>query len=194
MIEPNWGTSFIEAVFGDTKQRAPYKAIVKFYGDRTTKRSKVPLINHIEEGLLVLDALCASKATKDAFCLHPMFQHDDDLMANYHRIKEFDPQVMALVMEYRARANESLSNRVSWSRGDFAKWNGGPPTPGPLPEVRDMLIADKVQNYADFITYHLDSHPRGPELGFYFRTWLGALGVTPAQYEELVRIMKEKDE
>lgn len=153
-----------------------------YYGGRTAKRSGVPLINHIHEGLDILARLHATDATKRAYCLHPMFQADADLIKNAWLTASelsLDPWVMTLVMEYRSQANAWLSDKV-WT----ANFNdGGPglvqikglPSPGPLPQVRDMLIADKVQNYRDFCTYHQATHPRRRELIRYFEQWLAVL-------------------
>lgn len=170
------------------------QAVADFYGAQVAHRSQVPLINHIKEGLIVLDAIGATQAAKDAYCLHPLFQPDDGLVDNLHRAGEFDPYVMVLVMEYRARANAALSDRVTWHRAGHAQWNGPPATPGPLPEVRDMLVADKVQNYADFLIYHANSHVRAQELDFYFRHWLDALGISKIRYNELAQRMKAQPE
>ena len=47
----------------------------------------------------------------------------------------------------------------------------------PLAEVGDMLRADKVQNYKDFLLHHRDTHPRADALHRYFRQWLQRLSV-----------------
>lgn len=164
-------------------------AIEAFYGNRTAERSGVPLMNHIWEGLHVLKAIGASQAAKDAFCIHPLFQADDDLKEHLGLLQGFSPYVMMLVMEYRSFANAALSKRVAHNRG-FSQWIGELPSPGPLPEVRDMLIADKVQNYADFRIHHLGKHERSAALDFYFKLWLEMLGVDRSQYNELVEKMK----
>lgn len=166
-----------------------FEAIAAFYGDKKAQRSRVPLINHIKEGLRVLDAIKSTQAAKDAFCLHPLFQADDDLAANLQRVGEFSPYVIALAMEYRNQANAALSDRVILRR-DTPEWVGPPASPGPLAEVRDMLIADKVQNYADFLLYHEDTHARSAELDLYFRHWLQVLGINPIRYGMLVIRMK----
>jgi len=168
---------------------AAFKAAADFYGDRRARRSQVLLLDHIVEGLTVLDTIKATQAAKDAFCLHPLFQGDADLVANMGRLAEFSPTVAALVMEYRSQANSALSDRVVLQRGQPV-WIGAPATPGPLPEVRDMLIADKVQNYADFLIYHADTHPRSAELDFYFKHWLTQLHIGRNKYANLVERMK----
>jgi hypothetical protein len=53
-----------------------------------------------------------------------------------------------------------------------------------------MLIADKVQNFKDFRTYHADSHSRRQELDVYFRQWLAALGMSMEQFSELCAVIE----
>lgn len=167
----------------------PLQAITDFYGERRAERSQVPLINHIKEGLVILGEIGASEEAKDAFCLHPIFQSDADLANNIQRAREFPAYVMTLVMEYRLRANAALSDRVILVR-DTPTWTGHLATPGALPEVRDMLIADKVQNYADFLLYHNGTHARSAELHYYFKHWLAQLHITPERFRNLVTTMK----
>lgn len=175
------------------KDTVEYKLISKHYGDRVAKRSQVPLINHINEGLVVLDAIGASYASKRAFCLHPLFQADADLEENCHRSVFMAPDIMMLTMEYRSVANEFLSDKmddiviedISWGIADAARVI----RLSPLQEVNDMLIADKVQNYKDFVTYHQKTHARTSELDDYFNMWLDRLGVSDKQYGELCKLI-----
>lgn len=156
-----------------------YDAIAKLYGERTTKRSGVPLMFHIDEGLFLLDLLGASELAKRAYCLHPLVQADADLAASFARIGELtdDPRVLVLVMEYRNIANATLSTRPIASAAEIPL--------SPLADVNVMLVADKVQNYKDFILYHRATHPRSDALDRYFHRWLERLGVSPTQREEL---------
>lgn len=85
-------------------------------------------------------------------------------------------------MEYRSQANAWLSDKVIkvplMGIGPTTHCvPNGVPTPGPLADVRDMLIADKIQNYKDFIIYHRGTHPRSDELDTYFEAWLRVLRV-----------------
>ena len=89
-----------------------YQLIKKFYGDRVAKRSQVPLINHIDEGLIVLKAIGAVETTKRAFCLHPLLQADADLQENYYISSFVDHHALLLAMEYRSVANEFLSDKM----------------------------------------------------------------------------------
>jgi hypothetical protein len=161
-------------------QRCPeYLAIAAHYGTRTTRRSGVPLMRHIDAGLAILTHIGANERAMRAFCLHPLVQADAELAASYPRLGELsdDAHVIALALEYRHIANATLSARAITCIEDIPL--------SPLHEVNDMLIADKVQNRTDFEQYHLATHPRSAELHRYFQLWLARLGVSEARYREL---------
>ncbi len=160
------------------KDSVEYKLIARHYGDKCAKRSGVPLINHIDEGLLILKEIGAVETTKKAFCLHPLFQADEDLLENYYMASFVEPYVLLLTMEYRNIANAYLSDKID------TDW---PLKLSPILEVNEMLIADKVQNRKDFITYHYCTHERKDELARYFNKWLNALNVSPDTYMNLCR-------
>ncbi|GAB4212529.1 MAG: hypothetical protein OHK0022_48480 [Roseiflexaceae bacterium] len=163
-----------------------YQAIRTFYGERRTQRTGVLYIQHINEGLLVLEAIGATLAARRAYCLHPIVQGDTELAAAFlpdsvlHQYP-IDLYALALAMEYRSVANSYLSQRTIASLDDIRL--------SPLDEVQQMLVADKVQNRKDFERYHRDTHPRARELDTYFRNWLAVLGVSEQRYEELVRLL-----
>jgi len=146
-----------------------YKVIKNFYGNRVTKRSGVPLINHINEGLLILDYLDATIATKRAYCIHPIIQSDVDLKNNLWHLFGLDTYTIILAMEYRKTANAYLSRRKINSIDEIEL--------SPLEEVNQMLIADKIQNRKDFDLYHNGIHPRSKELDEYFQNWFNRLGI-----------------
>lgn len=176
-------------------ESAEYKAIKEFYGDRTAKRSGVPLINHIHEGIMVLELFCATDAAKRAYMLHPMFQNDDELGSvgvNFaNRNPDADPFIIMLAMEYRARANGWLSNKVEDKNNPtFNGW----PSAGAIREVKLMLIADKIQNRKDFELYHEATHERSEELDAYFRIWLEVLGVSEERYQAIKEILQAHSE
>ena len=165
-----------------------YQAIQAFYGDRRAKRSGVLYIQHINEGLLVLDAIHASQNACEAYCLHPIVQGDRELTIAFQPTSvlyhyPIDLYPVALAMEYRWVANSYLSQRAIQSIDEIRL--------SPLPEVQQMLIADKVQNRKDFERYHRDTHPRARELDRYFRNWLTALGITESRYQELAQRIDE---
>lgn len=159
-------------VAGRFTETREYRAVSAFYGDRRAARSGVHYMHHIDEGLAVLRALGATDRAWRAWCLHPLVQPDDCLAVWYPRVAEItdDPRVLTLALEYRNIANAYLSHRVVSSPDEIAL--------GPLPEVADMLRADKVQNYKDFLLHHRDTHPRRAALDRYFRLWLARLGLS----------------
>ena len=153
--------------------------ITDFYGDKRAKRSGVPLLNHVKEGAFLLNGLGAPEACIVAFILHPMFQPDSDLSKNFHILANLDSLVVACILEYRNIANASLSKMVyrDYSR-DWAPLSLKRPIKlSPLGGVNQMLVADKVQNYKDFLKYHRGTHERSDELEFYFNEWFRALGI-----------------
>ncbi len=154
-----------------------YEIIKRYYGDQRTERSKVLLINHIDEGLQVLEAINVSEETKRAYCLHPLFQDDTDLNENKALFTRIEPRVIALVMEYRNIANAYLSKRKI-SHLDEIKLS-------PLEEVNQMLIADKIQNFKDFMQYHFGKHERSQELFEYFKNWFEKLKIPSAIFEAI---------
>lgn len=176
-----------------------YERIVEFYGDRTAKRSGVPLINHINEGVAILNKLEAHPDVKEAFCIHPMVQADEDLKANYMDLingtgrKAYLPirsNVIGLALEYRNVANNFLSDQIetgpnSWGREET--YSKKPMRLSPLPGVNLMLVADKVQNKKDFVLYHQATHARSRELAYYFDLWLTVLNISPEHYQELIK-------
>lgn len=156
-----------------------YRAIAAHYGERRAERSRVRLIEHVDDGLCILAAIGSTERAMRAFCLHPLVQADADLAASYPRIMELtdDLHVAVLVLEYRNIANATLSMRTIARAADIPL--------SPLAEVNHMLVADKVQNRSDFLRHHAGSHPHGAELDRYFRMWLERLGIDEARYAEL---------
>lgn len=159
-----------------------YRRIAEHYGPRKTRRSGVPLMRHIDQGVAILRAIDATETAMRAFCLHPLLQSDADLAANYERIGSLaaDPWVIVLALEYRNIANAALATRVIARADEIAL--------SPLGEVNQMLIADKVQNRSDFLKHHAATHPRSAELTRYFELWLARLGVDEQRYKKLVRV------
>jgi hypothetical protein len=163
-----------------------YQLIQQVYGTQTAERSKVPLLNHIDEGLLILDLIKASLVAQQAYCLHPVFQSDEALSQNcsYLTDPSIDRMALALTFEYRNIANQYLSKR---SILDISEINLSP-----LAEVNHLLIADKVQNRKDFELYHQYTHPRSKELTQYFNNWLRRLGVSETDYSQYVTLLKSQ--
>lgn len=165
-----------------------YQMIAAAYGSNRTERSNILLINHIDEGLSILDKLGAYDTAKRAYCLHPLVQGDEALVRFLTESPEWERKfgtinanALVLAMEYRAVANVALSTRLEiLDCPDLINL-------GPLPEVAQMLVADKVQNRKDFETYHKGTHARSAELDRYFRSWLTRLGVDEGLYQTLIK-------
>lgn len=155
-----------------------YATIKEWYGDKKAKRSQLPLMNHIEEGISILRYLGANEDTVQAFCIHPMIQSDADLAANYKKMSCIRSIWILLAMEYRDVANEYLSMRNIEHVSEIRL--------STLPEVNQMLIADKIQNYKDFSIYHKDSHPKSKVLEKYFQNWFDRLELKPSKVKEMV--------
>lgn len=167
-----------------------YKAIAKYYGSHRAKRSGVLLIDHIHQGIEILKRIGADEVTMEAYAVHPIFQADGDLRANFYSCADLNPLVVLYAMEYRNIANAFLSNKVEKGPDSFGQTDVYAKHPiklSPLAPVNQMLIADKIQNRKDFLRYHKDSHPRSDELDFYFKTWLAVLDVSEEQYLELIK-------
>ena len=160
-----------------------YQAVAKFYGARKAKRSDLPLMQHIDEGLAILASLGASERAKRAYCLHPLLQDDGDLLTAYDAgvgTLTDDPAVLVLALEYRNIANATLSPRLIANAEEIPL--------SPLDEVNDMLRADKVQNWKDFVKHHRGTHARSAELERYFKLWHSRLSLSQAKVAQLVEL------
>ena len=170
-------------------QSPEYEAIRNHYSDRVARGSGVPLMQQVEEGLIILDALDASEDAMRAFCLRPLFQTDQDLVRygqDFMDAVDPSPSVILLVMEYRSRANAWLSDKVHRAPSDARHIVAdGLPSAGPLEAVRDMLIADKVQGRKEFVRHQRGRHARSDELDLYFDLWLQVLEVDVEEYDQL---------
>lgn len=155
-----------------------YQIISDHYGDRTAVRSGVQLIEHINEGCDILEELNAPAEVLAAFMLHPIYQDDRELVANWNKNFYIEPKVMVLVMEYRRVANAYLSKREINILEDIEL--------SPLLFVNLMLYADKVQNQKDFLIYHKGTHERSDILDQYFKNWLERLEPLVNAYKESV--------
>lgn len=167
-----------------------YADIVVYYGQLRAKRSGVKLINHINEGLELLEHLDAHIDAKKAFCLHPIFQNDTDFLLNYGRIFEYSRPVISLVMEYRNKANSYLCVEQT---DDYNVATINHCIGSLHPQVRLMLIADKIQNKKDFDIYHLGTHSRSTKLSNYFHNWLVLLDVW-GEHTPLIKLITKEGE
>jgi len=143
--------------------------IKSVYGDSKAQRSGVLLMNHIIEGLEILEKIGAEEDAKKAYCLHPILQSDEALTNNWNTtdLNGIPIKIIILVMEYRKVANAYLSLRKIKSLKDIEL--------SPLQEVNQMLYADKIQNRKDFLLYHYRKHARSTQLFIYFNNWIKKL-------------------
>lgn len=154
-----------------------YKAIQNYYQNKSAARSKVPLINHIDEGLAIMRYMAFSDMCQRAFCLHPLLQSDEALLENYQKLPDdISPQAVLLGMEYRRVANSCLSYMGTKSSEKGAEKHFIFPTPveTKFPEVLHMLLADKIQNRKDFLLYSQGKITGSERLTAYFEYWLTA--------------------
>jgi hypothetical protein len=162
--------SFTEHFHGNA-----YLYIQQYYGSDVAERSQVPYIYHIDEGGGILEHIGASRLVKDAYYLHPFYQADEAFQMNLTKHVPSSSGAIALAMEYRHVANSYLSKDKPSNFIGFS-----------CPEVKQMLIADKVQNYKDFLLYHKGVHRRSDELDEYFNNWFEILEI---KYENISNII-----
>lgn len=164
----------------------PYKLIEKYYGDRKPKRANVWLMNHIDEGLAILARLGADRRAFETFCLHPLIQSDDDLRANAFLLDSNSLENWAGAFEYRSVANEYLSARDIQSIDEIRL--------SPLEYVNQALIADKVQNYKDFMLYHYGTHAQSARLFNYFHNWFDRLRLSAKFIVDMLSMLYDNDD
>lgn len=156
------------------------------YGDECAKRSGIPKINHISEGLRLLDYLEVHRPAKVAFCLHPIVQDGcgrDQWSQLYYTYGE---RVMYLLHNYTAVANKFLPAAVV-----HRTRTGFKTIPIELPEdldgdVRWMLLADKIQNRKDYRA-NWNKFPNWIQLADYFNAWMIALDLSDDEIDQLTR-------
>ena len=159
-----------------------YRIIQDSYQGMYARRSGVHYMYHIDEGLMILKDIGASEDAMKAFCLHPLLQSDESILETFDSLTNplIAQKPLALAMEYRHVANNWLSGRIQNG------WHTSTPKLSPLKEVNDMLIADKIQNYKDFLLYNKLTHERSGDLDLYFRTWLEVLNVPLERYRDIM--------
>jgi hypothetical protein len=162
---------------------AEYDLASEFWEDRIAKRTGVPFMLHVDEGLAVLNAIGATERAMRIYALHGVLQqcYTDDTV-HLNGLKNIAPDVIIGAMEYRAVANAHLSFH----------------DPSTLrlsedPDVNAALVADKVQNRKDFEIHHKGSHKRSDALDSYFKRWLRILDITEDDYYELAEMISSGD-
>jgi hypothetical protein len=153
-----------------------YNLIRHFYGRTRARRTKRRYIEHIREGCAILShAFNATTTVRDAFCLHPLVQSDGDYTVHIESLQEWAEEsverrvALDLAIEYRRFANAYRSvdplrnpNEIDTSCS---------------PAVRQMLVADKAQNWNDarFYLKPVDPDDYSNRLEPYFQSWGRAL-------------------
>jgi hypothetical protein len=161
-----------------------YSLIEKYYGDRKPKRANVWLMNHIDEGLAILSEYGADPRALETFCLHPLIQSDDDLKHNAHLVEQWSLENWAGAFEYRNVANAYLSDRDISSFSEIRL--------SPLEYVNEALVADKIQNYKDFMLHHND-HPKRERLFNYFHNWFDALDISAKFIVDMLTMLYDNE-
>ena len=150
-----------------------FHAIRMHYGGDFAKRSGIPLINHIIEGLCILIRIGAPRSVCGAWCFHPIIQSDEDLRKTLEQTtrlhngeySKINFAAILLAMEYRHVANSYLSQHVNVDL-DIIK-----DQVNAIPGIREMLIADKIQNWKDFSSQPKGTYPNEMRLHEYFDEW-----------------------
>lgn len=168
--------------------RSAYSLISAVYEGRIARRSGVPYLNHIEEGVYIFVRQNGWQDDPvDAFCVHPIFQ-DDELLSQVAAgdidIFGLSSRVVFLAMEYRRVANSYRSTDAIRTPSEIEL--------SPIEVVNQLLVADKVQNKKDFVAKiykNEDSksqHHASERYIRYFDSWLEALGVSAEEYGSIV--------
>lgn len=155
-----------------------YIAIKRWYGARKAKRSSVPLINHINEGIDLLRDMGASDLAVRAFCLHPLAQDPSIVAQDWLHNRNFSRKAIELAKQYARIANSFLCTPETdhYTITDLRR------VVGSLSQAMiHMLVADKIQNEKDFEIHHKGKHPRSEQLAHYFDLWLEYLDVMEKQ-------------
>lgn len=161
-----------------------YKVIEEFYKDKATSKG-IPYINHIDEGVGHLENLHVSDVIINAFILHPFVQcvnlkgtYKDCLLTEkelekHINIFEIKPEIAYELLLYRKFANSYLCRPETDDYTIIEAYEDVEELAKYQNTIR-MLIADKLQNFKDFLLYRQD-HPRAKQLTTYFTYWLSIL-------------------
>lgn len=158
-----------------------FQRISRHYGATAAQRTKLPWINHIVEGVVLIHQLGGRIGAADAFCWHPLIQSDTTYLETLVEMRRHynlntNGEVLVNVLGYRDAANR-------WLRGVVNKDNQ--PKKHPLESVNVMLMADKIQNRKDFeANERLFSVEDAASLHYYFDCWFNTLGITPEIYAD----------
>lgn len=146
--------------------------IFDFYGNRTAERSGLPLTNHIVEGLKILNLLLPpdddTTVAHCAWCIHPIIQGDAEFHKEMRsrRLANADPWAIMLATEYRNFANSYLSTHRKPQMKYLQRRIRA------TRFMRELLIADKIQNKKDFYAQPKGTYENQYTLIYYFEVWL----------------------
>ena len=150
-------------------QTAEYKMVAAYYGNRVAKRSSCRLMEHIDEGLMLLENWGVGIPLLRAWCLHPLMQ-DDRLYLEYIQYgSTMNEQATRIAVEYRAIANAYLPKHQSRL-----------PDISAMDEVNTLLLVDKLHNRWQFENTCMRRpgiYPNEQRLRQYFHEWLEALSL-----------------
>ena len=171
---------------------AAYRLICASYAGKVARRSGVPYLNHVQEGVYMLvRTLGWRERVVAAYCVHPIFQSDRSMsrvLDGGIDARGLAVEEVVLAMEYRRVANAYVSTMRPKAVDEIEL--------SPLAEVNAMLVADKVQNKKDFMGHMFKrvgraSYARASDryVG-YFESWLERLGVSAEVYGVLEAELK----
>ena len=148
-----------------------YALIEKEYHGKYSKRGKIPYINHIYQGLGILYLLDADLDTKKAFCYHPIIQSGKEL--------PFEDSSVILAKDYSEIANQYLRNSKDYLNITLAKTQLLRNRLVYETEIKNMLIADKIQNYYSFMKNRefIAKGLEAEEIEKYFLWWFDVLDI-----------------
>ncbi len=183
-----------------------YHLIEKYYGSKTANRSGRPYIEHINQGLIILDAMGANNESKRAWCYHPLVQLDEDLVKNYKKVKSrnelCDAHIILLAMEYRRLANsyrtthEKRYNHQYRDKQLLSEYTVGTRLDveiSPLIEVNQALMADKIQNRYAYERYLKPFQSNMEYLVPYFKFWFEFFQISEETYRNYELILMKED-
>lgn len=173
--------------YKEYKERA-LLVIEDYYKDKKAKRTQVPYINHIYEGLNVLNNINADIISQIVYILHPIFQTESKeevfriLVNNFWGMEKLDDEEFSEIIKYGFLYKKYANSYLSKDHKILSKLDYDPNMPK---YIKEALIADKVQNYKDFLIYHKGTHPNSDLLDDYFKTWLICLGISQQDFDRL---------
>lgn len=162
-----------------------YQIISELYEGQKAKRTQLPYIKHIDDGLLILDDLDADLITKEAWCMHPIFQMPD--LKEKVMDSKGQPQIRLataiLAAEYAETANQ-------YRTVNYQSFHDNLPEI-PNSRVKKLLTCDKVQNYIELEnTRHLLPYETVDRTHRYLLNWLHHLSFDPVQMDYMRTLSK----